>query len=208
MHDVRLLERHDGITTGMRRAVVLERHRVGPDRLAPRRRECRIGHDDVLRGRARPGRCRLRCRVALQLGHIDLREDLLHGRSEDGIAAGMVAVVMRVDQVVDDLAPVALLDAVEADLRGRRHLGVDDSHAVFRDVVADGAALSGEEPHRAANGGEGGLGRRWWRLTLRGLRGAGKHLTEVERRGGKRQRRGGQELTTIQRHRRALLAWG
>ena len=72
-------------------------------------------------------------------------------RLEHGVAAGVIAVMVRVDQQIDGPRRPRL-DAVEALLRGIRKLRVHHDHAIRRDQPPDGAAARGEKagvtPHR------------------------------------------------------------
>ena len=53
------------------------------------------------------------------------------GRLEDAVAAGVIAVEVRVDHQVDAAAAGLRLQPVDADLRGLRELRVDDDDGIL-----------------------------------------------------------------------------
>ena len=164
--------------------------------------EGRIGHDERRgRGGARCGRLR-RCLLgdlALPGDAVLVGEDALHRGAERAIAAGVVAVVMGVDQQLDALGR-PLFEACDADLGGLHELAVDRHRAVAVHEISDGPAVAGEVADAAADlfelGDRCGLcrwcGRR--RAGLRGQRTSG----QPDRSNG--QRRSRNELATIHAH--------
>ena len=159
--DVGLFEGDDGIAARVGRAVVLQRHPFAAHLFTPGVDKRRIGHhllDDGCRRLSRGlTRGDLACRRgSLQFGHVGVRQDLLHRWPENWVAPRVVAVVMGIHQIVDGHSGRAFLHTVQANLCRGWHLGIHHHHARFRDVVADGAALAGEEAHRASQWGERG----------------------------------------------------
>ena len=157
--DVGALEGDDRVTARVRRPVVPRADRLVADLLAPvvRERGVRI---ELIAGR------RLASRRLLHVPRrVLVRDDLLRHALEDDVAAGVIAMMMRVDQPIDASSLRALVEAVEEQLRGVRKLRVDDDHAVRIDEIADRAAAGREVADVAANRCE----HRRWRLSLPAL---------------------------------------
>ena len=91
-----------------------------------------------------------------------MRDELFRLGREDGVPAGVVAVVMRVEGQVDAASASALpLQAVDTELRGVGELRVDGDQRLFVGEPSDGAAARREIADVAANGFESRLrGRR------------------------------------------------
>ena len=142
--------------------------------------------NDGRRGR-RGARCgRLRGRL---LGHpalpgdaVLVGEDALHHGAEGAIAAGVVAVVMGVDQQLDALGR-PLFEPCDADLGGRHELAVDSDRAVAVHEISDGSAVAGEVADPAADffepGHGGGLCRRCRRLARQSCATADRLATPI-----------------------------
>ena len=140
-----------------------------PKSTRPRVLECRIGHDGR-RGRrgARCGRLRgsLLGDFALPGDAVLVGQDALHHGAERAIAAGVVAVVVGVDQQLDALGR-PLFEPCHADLGGRHELAVDGDRAVAVHEISDGSAVAGEVADTAADLFELGYGRRLCRRCRR-----------------------------------------
>jgi hypothetical protein len=122
---------------------------AGRDRLLAHRRlpllvEGRVGIGLVLVGLGG---------LLLQPRHVGVRDDLGHRRLQHLVAAGVIAVVVRVDQVID-LARGLRLQPVEKQLGGVGELAVDDDDRVGRHEQSDRAAAGREDADVAADVGK------------------------------------------------------
>ncbi len=95
------------------------------------------------------------------MGHHGLRES-----AELVVAAGVVPVMVRVDQAIDRAILGPLIEARDEQLGGIGKLAVDGHHAGRVDQVADRAATAGEKAHAAPHLREDRIDRRR-RLLLR-----------------------------------------
>jgi hypothetical protein len=121
-------------------------------------------------------------------------------RLEHGIAAGVIAVMVGVDQQLDALWRL-LLQTIDARARGRGKLAVHRNGAVAVDQVPDRAALAGEIAHpppqfvERRDGRRGRLPALSERLVRRSAeRGGGSQSKGSGRETGRREE---EELTTI-----------
>jgi hypothetical protein len=130
----------------------------------------------------------------LQLGHARMSDDLLRGRAEDTVAAGVIAVMMRVDHVIDLPSWRPGLELVEAQLGRGGKLRVDHDQGILRYERADRAALTRHQRNVPANVAEGDLR---WRRRLRRSPSRGRRLPE-ERGTGRDGRSGRQRRQTKQ----------
>ena len=138
--DVGLLEHDDRVTARVPGAVV-ER----PDLFVAERRRPAFAERDVGVG-LRRGIGGRRRRLLVPLQAFLLADDVLHGGLEDRVAAGVIAVVVRVDQEFDPFRRL-LLQALDARPGGGGKLTVDGNRAVPCDDLADRAALAREVAH-------------------------------------------------------------
>ena len=160
VHHVGLLEHDDRVAARMRRAEILRGDDLVAAIVPPRLGKGRVGKHLV--GQA----ARLLRRRELQFWHVDLCHDRLSGRFEDRVAAGVIEVVVRVDDRVEP-APRAVRQAGEADRSRVGKLRVDHDERRGRSQPADGAAAAGEDPGMAAQRLEFGDGRSRGRAGLR-----------------------------------------
>ena len=136
VRDIRLLEEHHRIAAGMPRAVVPRRDGDAAERLPPPVTERRVGV--CLWQRLGAGRVRL---CPLKAWHPLVRHDHLRRRLEDGVAAYVIAMMMRVDDGVDR-ASRALRETIQADCGRIRELRIDNDDRVRGDCPSDGAAVA------------------------------------------------------------------
>ena len=146
MHHVRLLEANDGVAPGVGRRVGAQRDRLVADRFRPgvfeRLRRVRLCVGFSLVGG-----------LSHQGGDVGVGDDAVGVLRKDPVAAGVVAVVMRVDDEVEGLIG-AIPEAAPA--RGRRlgRLRVHHDQGTVPDEPADGATPASEGTHAAPEGRE------------------------------------------------------
>ena len=179
VHHVGLLEHDDGVAARMRGAEILRGDDLVAAIVPPCLGKGRVGKHLLVEIAA------LLRRGELQFRHVDLRHDCSGGRFEDRVAAGVIVVVVRVDDRVEP-ASRAARQAGEAD-RGRvGKLRVDHDERRGRGQPADGAAAAGEDPGMAAQRLEfsDGRFRRRGRRTGRGRGGLGAQEGAGQQAGG------------------------
>jgi len=93
--NVGFFEEHHGVASGVGRRVVFGDDRLAADIAAPHVGEGRVGVDLLVEGAGLVGG------GELELGHILVRDDRACRRLEDGIAARVVAMVMRVNHHIE-----------------------------------------------------------------------------------------------------------
>ena len=123
MHDVGVLERDRDVAAGVRRTVVARRHRLLSNRRLPVLVERRVGVRLVVLAL-----CVAAC-FFCKPGHVDVRDDLADVRLHHLVAAGVVRVMVRVDQEVD-LPRRLRLQSFEEHRRRVGELAVHDHHGV------------------------------------------------------------------------------
>ena len=120
---------------------------VGPDLLVAERRRPAAAEREI-RERLVGHVVRLLRHLLVPLEALFLTDDVLDHRFEGLVAAGVIAMMVRVDQQLDPFRR-ALLETGNADLGGVHELAVNGHGAVAVDEVADRSAAADEHPHAA-----------------------------------------------------------
>jgi hypothetical protein len=125
-----------------------------------------------------------------------VRDEPLGLGAEHGVAAGVVAVVVRVEHGIDPAPARFLFQPFDADLGGVGELRVDGDDRVRIDQPPDGAASPREDAHVPPDIRE-----------RRDRRGGGRLREQAgDRQGGERAGGDGEELAAVDSHGRKITA--